>query len=309
MKSNAKVAILVCTYNGEKYISEQLDSIISQSYNNWEIFVSDDGSNDNTINILKQYQEKVGADKFHLTHGPQQGFAWNFLSLLKLSGNNFDYYAFSDQDDIWLSNKLITAINAMSGISNDIPSLYCGRTKLINEVGEDIGYSPLFKKKPSFCNALVQSIAGGNTMVINQSSRRLIIKTPMDAEVVAHDWWVYILVSACGGSVYYDAEPMILYRQHDHNIIGANTSLTARLLRVMKLLDGQFQQWISSNLNLLDVYSNQLQENNKLILLEFIELRNTNIFNKFRIMHRTKLYRQTFIGNIALVLAMILNKI
>ena len=171
------VAILLCTYNGARFLAEQLDSLEAQTHQNWVVIASDDGSSDQTLEILRQYQTKWSSGKLTIRSGSQKGFCQNFLSLACDPEIKADYYAFCDQDDVWLPGKLEAALaNIIANQSDDVPYLYCGRTKYVTENLKPCGMSPLFVFPPSFRNALVQSIAGGNTMVFNLAAKNLIEK-------------------------------------------------------------------------------------------------------------------------------------
>ncbi len=312
MIANKKIAVLICTYNGEKFLRQQLESIVAQTYSNWEIFASDDGSTDDTLAILEEYQRTLGQERFHIVKGPGKGFAWNFLSLLEVSGDGFDYYAFSDQDDEWLATKLEHSLNKLNALKADNegrPALHCGRTMLINEFNECIGYSPLFEKAPSFKNALIQSIAGGNTMMFNAPARKLICLTPHDYKIISHDWWIYIVISGCGGDVIYDESPTIKYRQHTSNIIGSNLGWRARFRRINGLFDGHFQKWIQCNLDALNVMRLPLTDENRLILETFIRARSATFFERIMKFLEIKLYRQTGFGTLAFFIAVAFKKI
>ena len=106
-----------------------------------------------------------------------------------------------------------------------LPLLFCSRTLTITESGTPVGMSPLFRRTPSFRNALVQSLAGGNTMVLNRAARDIVALASRRARFVSHDWWAYLLVTGAGGVVHYSAKPLVRYRQHAQNLVGANTSL------------------------------------------------------------------------------------
>lgn len=312
MISDNNIAVLICTFNGSKFLRKQLDSIISQTYTSWEIFASDDGSTDDTLDILKEYQARLGKNKLHIIKGPGKGFAWNFLTLLQKCGGAYDYYAFSDQDDEWLSDKLERSLGKISSLEIDntkVPALHCGRTMLVNEKDECIGYSPLFCKKPSFRNALIQSIAGGNTMLFNQAARNIINLTPHDFKIVSHDWWVYILISGCNGIILYDEVPTIKYRQHTNNIIGSNLGWRARLRRINGLFDGHFRDWIQCNLNALNAMPLQLSKESRWILENFIEARSSHLITRIIKFSKIKLYRQTSFGTIAFLIAVLFKKI
>lgn len=307
--ASAKVAILLSTYNGERFLVEQLDSLLAQTHCDWIIYASDDGSVDATLAILREYQERVGAERFFILDGPRQGFAKNFMSLVKNPLVVADYFAFCDQDDVWLPNKLEKGLKSVAGIATELPVLYCTRTHLIDEAGNSIGFSPLFSKAPGFANALVQSLAGANTMLLNRPALELLKRTDDRAIIISHDWWAYILVSGCAGRVIYDAEPSILYRQHGGNLIGSNSGLLDRLARLKKMLKGTFKHWNDSNLNALGSFSSSLSEKCKVTLMYFACARNASLLRRVYLLKKAGVYRQTAFGNIGLFVASIINRV
>ena len=165
------VAILLCTFNGAGFLPAQLSSYTDQLLADWRIYASDDGSSDETCAILSEFQRRLGPSRMEMRDGPRGGYVANFLSLACDPSIGADYYAFSDQDDIWESEKLSRAVNWLQSASSQVPAVYCSRTRLIDENGREYGFSPLFRRKPDFKNALVQSIAGGNTMVFNRAAK------------------------------------------------------------------------------------------------------------------------------------------
>jgi glycosyltransferase involved in cell wall biosynthesis len=306
-ESSPTVGILLCTYNGAPYLRGQIDSILAQTHKQWNLFVSDDGSTDETVAILNEYQAALGA-RMTVVEGPKMGFAQNFMSLVR-SEIQCDYYAFSDQDDIWLPEKLARSVSALSAFDSEAPSLYCSRTQLVDKKGNSMGFTPLFSKPPAFKNALVQSLAGANTMVINHKARTLLAQTRKDRSIVAHDWLAYLVVSGCGGSIVYDAEPTLLYRQHDSNLIGANDGIRNRMRRFSETLGGRFKEWNEKNLNILKDATLDLTPENHDILIAFDRLRNENIWKRLCLLQQTKLYRQTMFGTLSLYAAVLLNRI
>jgi glycosyltransferase involved in cell wall biosynthesis len=302
------VAILLCTYNGEAYLREQLDSYLAQTHGHWTLIVSDDGSTDRTLAILESYRTTCGRPII-VREGPRNGFAQNFLSLIRDPMGGYDYYAFSDQDDIWLPDRLQRGLAALTDIAADKPQLYCSRTRLIDGQGNDIGLSPLFQKQPDFRNALVQSIAGANTMLANEATRLLLAQTAVETPIVAHDWLAYLIVTGCGGTVIYDPEPTLLYRQHDGNLIGANAGVRNRVRRVTKMVGGRFRDWNAQNIKVLNGYTPRLTADAARHLHDFAQLRNSGISVRLRLLRRTGLYRQTLAGTLSLYLAVILNRV
>lgn len=305
--SSAKVAILLCTYNGSRFLGEQLESFVRQTHKNWVAYASDDGSSDDTLLLLSKYQLMLGKDRLILLNGPREGFARNFLSLVKNRSITADYFAFSDQDDIWFEDKLERSI-ANATVTN-IPTLYCSRTRLISADRQVQGYSPLFSAAPAFANALVQSIAGANTMLINSQARELLAQTPDDAVIVAHDWLTYLLVTGCGGTVFYDPQPTLDYRQHSENLIGANNGMRDRLVRLAKMWTGRFSEWSTQNLLVLNSFEQKMTPQSQRTMEQFAKARQSSFFARLYLMKKSGIYRQTLPGNISLFIAACLNRI
>lgn len=297
------VAILMCTYNGAAYLHEQLESFSNQSFQNWILYVSDDSSTDATRSILADYQRRWGEHRLVIFDGPCEGFGRNFISLLKRPEVQARYYAFSDQDDAWFSDKLERSVRCLDAIAEATPGLYCSRTRLIDAAGGVIGFSPLFFRPPSFRNALVQSIAGANTMLVNHAARQLLMLVPDDATIVAHDWLTYMIVTACGGQAIYDAEPCLDYRQHGGNLIGANASFNDRVRRLGKMLSGRFVEWNDANLQILDAISDHINEDSRVALRHFAAGRRMKLPGRLCELRQSGVYRQTTAGTISLIVA------
>jgi glycosyltransferase involved in cell wall biosynthesis len=303
-----KVAILMGTYNGERFLKQQLDSIAAQSHSYWELYVSDDGSTDNTLAILDATTINW-PNPTSVRKGPHKGFAANFLSLACDSSIKSDYFAFSDQDDIWDCKKLARALHWLESIPQYIPAMYCSRTLLINEKDEKIGLSPLFKRKPTFQNALVQSIAGANTMVFNKAARNLLLIAGHETPIVSHDWWIYLVVTGCDGKVFYDSYPSLGYRQHHQNLVGSNVGWRARYRRIVASFRGRFAMWNDINFNALIRLNSFLSKENKAALNQFAQIRQNHWILRVLGILRSGLYRQTLLGNMSLLAAAALGKI
>lgn len=303
------VAILLSTYNGASFLARQLDSLLAQSHQDWTIYASDDGSSDSTLDILENYRQRLGSERLVILPGPQQGFAKNFMSLLRRDSIRAPYFAFCDQDDLWHPERLEVGLRQLRALPPNIPALSCSRTQLIDEHDRPIGLSPLFKKPPCFENALVQSIAGGNTMLFNQATRLLLSQTPPDTHIVSHDWWTYILVTGCGGHVFYTSTPTISYRQHGKNIVGANSSPRDRLIRVGKMFKGTFRAWTDDNLRALSFFKSQLSPPNQATLGLFEQGRQASLIRRLKLIHRSAVHRQTLPGTIGLIAAAVLHRI
>jgi glycosyltransferase involved in cell wall biosynthesis len=302
------VAIILGYYDGHRFIGEQLESIFAQTHRNLHVFVCDDAS------PVPLDLESLGLDSDSrarvtvLRREENLGFARNFLYGLEDAGCDFDYYAFSDQDDVWYPDKVNRAIGALVG--NSSPALYCSRTEAVDAAcARSLGYSPLFVRPPSFANALVQSIAGGNTMVLNCAARDLVLGPVGEGEVVSHDWSCYQIISGAGGFVFYDPMPSLKYRQHGGNEVGSNMSWRSRLVRLGGLLSGRFRGWNDANVRLLLQNRELLTGPSEDALDSFIEARNSGLIARVRLFFESGVYRQTRVGSVALWLAIVLNRV
>jgi glycosyltransferase involved in cell wall biosynthesis len=303
------VTILLCTLNGERFLLEQLASLKSQTFKNWKLIASEDGSRDRTRSILVAFQKSCDPGKVEIIDGPRRGATANFLFQACAENLVSEYYAFCDQDDVWDADKLERAIKALEQTDTSIPALYGSRTRLIDEAGNEIGFSPLFHRKPEFRSALVQSIAGGNTMVFNQKARELIVFCGAAVDVPSHDWWLYQVTSACGGQVYYDAYPSVRYRQHADNVIGSNIGWTARMHRFHMVRQGRFRHWEDLNVAALACLRPRMSAENRRIFDLFRMARHEPLLRRATIFAQSGVYRQTALGNLGLVAAIMLNKI
>ena len=299
---------MMCTKNGAAFIDEQLRSIADQTHENWTLIVSDDGSTDPTVQKLQQFA-KAHPQKIMLRRGPGKGVCANFLSLANDSTIDADYFAFSDQDDVWHRDKLRRALAWLATVPTNIPGMYCGRTELMTFDGQPRGLSPLLSRPPTFQNALVQSLAGGNTMVFNRAAKKM-LEEAATVDAVLHDWWVYQLVSAAGGLIYYDPTPMLKYRQHADNVIGSKTDWRARLVRLRPALSGRFRDWNSKNIAALRKLPAHLMTPRSRATLElFIKARNAPFLPRLYFLKQSGVYRQTLLDNLRLFAGAVLKKL
>jgi glycosyltransferase involved in cell wall biosynthesis len=306
---NTSVAILMCTYNGGNFLEEQLDSIQHQDYKNWTLYVNDDGSKDATLDILKRYQKKWGIKKLHIRRGPQKGFSQNFLNIITDKKIQADLYFLSDQDDVWMPHKLSQTLQKISRLDPLGSILYCARTTYVSSDAKKIlGQSDLFLKPPSFRNAIVQCIAGGNTMAFNNPLKKIVSQFK-EADIVSHDWWLYIMNELTGGETLYDKESTILYRQHSRSLIGGNTGIIAKLRRMVMLLSGVYREYNSKHLYTLNKINLPSTRANIKLIDEFSIARDKAILDRLRMIGNLGLYRQTTFGQIALHVSAILHKL
>ena len=223
------MAICMATYNGEKYVEEQIDSIGAQSYSDWVLFIRDDNSSDETVRIIRRCIEKY-QDKIVLIEDKKlQGGSSkkNFAGILNWVDQNckFRYFMFSDQDDYWLPTKVETSIKMVKRLEADYdgPVLVHTDLKVVDQnlqiLGESfVKYRALNPAIKDINHLLVQNNITGCTMCWNEKLNRIINLS--DDNVAMHDWWM-ALVAACFGKIEFISEPTILYRQHGNNVVGA----------------------------------------------------------------------------------------
>ncbi len=292
------VAVLLALHNGARFLGDQLTSYAAQQDVDWRLIVSDDGSTDTGLQMIADFAA-THPDRNIMTHdGPQRGLAANFLHLIGLAGKDVSFAALSDQDDVWLPEKLARATARLADIAAGQPGLYCSRTALCDAGLAPLGHSPHFKRPPSFRNALIQNIAGGNTMVLNRAALDLAQAAAAEAgQVVVHDWWLYQLITGAGGTVVYDDAPSLLYRQHSGNQIGANTSLRARLRRARMVAGGILRLWNDTNIAALRASAHRLTPENRALLEAFATSRSSPLAQRLQTLGWLGLYRQTRGGN------------
>ena len=221
------VQVLLSTYNGEKYLKEQIDSILAQTGVEVHLLVRDDGSKDGTLEILKQYKD------IEIVEAHNVGATRSFFELIKLAGN-YDFYAFADQDDVWDADKLSIAIERLSKYER--PAIYSGNTRLVDGELNFIKNETL-KPITTLGSALVKNYVTGCTAVFNaELMKYLKMYEPMHAPF--HDWWVNLVCLSVGGVSIYDYEPHMNYRQHGNNVVSGNDNLwkkwTSRLKKFNK---------------------------------------------------------------------------
>ena len=239
-----KVAVLLSAYNGEKFLCEQIDSIMNQQNVDLDLYIRDDGSSDRTQEYLKQYVEQN--DSIHLQNGCNLGVANSFMSLLYNVPNHYDYYAFADQDDIWEANKVQEAIRqlkdtgaALYGSNQECVDKYGNRLKIRYSEEENIHLTPI--------SILNENMIAGCTMVFPQWFWQVLSderNRPSESllRIRIHDVWVAEVASVYG-KITYDNRAFIKYRKHENNVVGAApTSLRKNIAtKVKKMVKPEFR--------------------------------------------------------------------
>lgn len=233
-----KVCVLMSSYNGEKYIKEQIDSILAQEEVEIYLLIRDDGSRDATLNILEKYEK---LDNVRLIKGENLGVKKSFLSLIAMAPDYFDYYALSDQDDYWLTDKMISAINHIEGAGENLDDnfLYYSNTCLVDENLFPLNEKGYNVDRPyNFGEILIRNCASGCTYVFGRKLKSL-IQTRRDVnieKIPMHDHWINMICLATGGKIIFEKKSHILYRQHGENAIGNKRTLYVKI-RTSSLLN------------------------------------------------------------------------
>lgn len=243
--------VLLATYNGARFLPEQLESLSAQQGVEWNLLWRDDGSSDDTPALLEAFARRTRRAAPAAAPAGRAGAMASFMHLLAAAPAG-GHYAFCDQDDVWLPGKLARAQAALSEMPAGRPAFYCGRQQLVDAALRPIGLSPLPRRPLGFRNALVQNVATGCTLVLNDAARRLILAAPPPPPETLHDWWCYLLVSGAEGAMRFDPEPGLLYRQHASNAVGTQASLLRRGIAALSRGPERFLAVFRGHLECLD---------------------------------------------------------
>lgn len=276
-----QVTVLMSTYNGERYLQQQIDSILQQCGVKVRLIVRDDGSTDQTLAILKEYQDK-GQLQFYT--GPNLKTARSFLHLLQNSPIS-DYYAFSDQDDVWDKDKLVRAISLLVDRAGGqpVPLLYAGSFRMTDRDLKVIDGGQNHFTTQKFANAIVYSNCTGCTMVMNKSLRDIIKSKPQPHHLLMHDDWIHKVCLAMGGKVIFDTQPKMSYRQHRDNVDGGIHPFSEKLQKVISDRRTQTRIMSSQLSDLLTLYGDELPAKNKELLKYALTLNKGNLFQRLQL--------------------------
>ncbi|EEB83537.1 glycosyltransferase family 2 protein [Roseobacter sp. GAI101] len=293
------VHILMCTKDGGAFLSAQLQSILTQTHKDWSLWISDDGSTDQTVPEIERFIAAHPRRDIRLLQGPRKGCAQNFMSLLAHPGLDGAWVAFADQDDIWMPHKLGRAVDMIwRGTGAQI---YASRSVYTDSQLNVIGMSPRYQRPFEFGNALVQNVLNGNTIVIPPRITDFLRSTvgfSVQANVPFHDWWVYQMVTGAGFDVIHDAKPGVFYRQHENNILGARRINV--LHRAMLLLRRIYVEWVDRNVAMLNELAPVLNRSSRRLLFDFVDWRSQATPILRAPPQSIGVYRQSASGDLAL---------
>lgn len=282
-----KVNILMSTYNGQQFLAEQIRSIQDQSYTDWTLFIRDDGSSDNTKEILKDFERQDS--RIHLIDSDKSDNLGVIKSFHKLVNHDrADYYFFSDQDDVWLPNKLELSLKEAQNYLADLPIMVYMDLKVVNQdleiMTESMVKSQSHHANTELVQELTENTVTGGVAMINHALAEMWQETD---DILMHDWYLALLASAFGNLVFID-QPGELYRQHSDNVLGART------------LSKRFKKWIRPHI-LFAVYwdliknsqkqaSHLLQmplsQSNRELIEAFVTIMDKSMLERFRILRK-----------------------
>jgi hypothetical protein len=314
VRPDPQIAVLMAVYQGAAHLGAQLDSLAAQSHAGWQLIASDDASRDGSGQLLAEFAQQWPHSI--IRQGPGQGGTANFMSLIAALDPEGvargTWMAFSDQDDVWLPDRLargVAALDAQAG-----PAMFCSRTWITDEQLESRRISAPRPRALGFRNALVQNVASGNTILLNAAAADLVRDAAPEALAqggmpVVHDWWIYQLIAGVGGVLVHEDAPTLLYRQHGVNQIGANDGTRARIKRIRMLLAGDMRNWNAVNIGVLGRSATRLTPENRALLVDFAAMRGAALPARLWRFRRLGLSRQTRISTVALWVAACLGRL
>ena len=282
-----KVNILMSTYNGQQFLAEQIRSIQDQSYTDWTLFIRDDGSSDNTKEILKDFERQDS--RIHLIDSDKSDNLGVIKSFHKLVNHDrADYYFFSDQDDVWLLNKLELSLKEAQNYLADHPLMVYMDLKVVNQdleiMTESMVKSQSHHANTELVQELTENTVTGGVAMINHALAEMWQETD---DILMHDWYLALLASPFGNLVFID-QPGELYRQHSDNVLGART------------LSKRFKKWIRPHILFAvywDLIKNSqkqarhllqmpLSQSNRELIEAFVTIMDKPMLERFRILRK-----------------------
>lgn len=311
MDNQPKITILMTSYNNGRFIGEQIDSILAQTWSNWDLIISDDASSDNSWDILKRYEDDH-PDRIQVVRGPHRGGFANNMSLLTDYKLSSDYFACCDSDDVWLPEKLQYAMEKLMPLGHDGTVAYASRVAMVNAENRTFGLSPLCTRvQPCFGNALAQSSIGGATLVFNESAREL-IALGSGCDLFAYDWWSYLILSGAGAHIVYDPRPTMRYRIHDTNQVGKMPGFMTTMRHFVDNIKGyKCNRDVKPYLLAINKFKDRLTPDNRRRLSAMLELHDSGVglYRRIKLVRQACLCRQSKLETIALYFLALLGRL
>lgn len=302
-----QVLVLLSAYNGELYIKEQIDSILRQENVYCRLLVRDDGSKDGTLKILSAYERQY-PEKIHVEFGKNVGCVGSFYQLVQLAMAHYpeaDFFAFSDQDDVWLKDKLSSAIARLSPLNQESPNLYGSDFEPVNGKLESLPFTHGHYYN-TMGEACVINMILGCTMVFNRSAANLFLRAQMSDIPCLHDEWMYKACLAVGGHVVYDETPHILYRQHGDNVVGVNKGWLKRWQCRWRNFKNSYKKRSTTLTQIWRVYESEITADHKCVIRPLIAP--GNFFRRLWIIGASVYRTHSRVNNILFRIAYLCNR-
>lgn len=300
------VSVLLASYNGEKYIRDQLESILNQTLSDLSIVVSDDLSTDKTPAIIREYEKRYPGRVRSLKNRERSGGAQNnFFRLMRFASDMPDssgeYVMLCDQDDVWLPDKAEVTLAQMRKLEErfgkSVPLLVHGDLSVTDKKGLVLHdsmakYQRIAVYDNRFSHYLVENNITGNTVMVNQSLLKRLDHIP--EECFMHDWWLGLLAS-CFGEIAYIDRPLVLYRQHGDNQVGSKSSReqwAARIKNKDRARENYRKMFVQAQ-QFLEIYGNEMSQEKRETLERFLGLSGKNRAGKIYTIWKYKLMKST----------------
>lgn len=303
-RKEIKIQILLATYNGEKYIREQLQSIAELEGNfKFQILLRDDCSTDRTMEIIDEFKKIL--DIKIIPSDRNVGLNKNMYILFENADSDYDYFAFCNQDDIWVKNKFITAVKKLEEFDSDIPLLFTSTSMIVDENLNEIGLS-LIPKKTDFYNAMVQNVSLGHTQVFNTKFLDK-LNGHYNKNIHEIDWWIYLIATALG-TIVFDDKFTVLHRQHGNNSCGYELNFFKKTFNRIRYLKNGKSNSISLQLEaFLSEYGNEINLDHLSETKKFLYSQD-NITKRINYSFKTKIRREGFFETTLLKLLYVIGK-
>lgn len=284
------IVVLLSTYNGEQYLEEQLESILRQKTSHHvDIVIRDDGSGDGTVGILKKYEGNY-PKRIRVHYEKNIGYIHSFFELIqKVEG--YDYYALSDQDDIWLEDKIESAIAQCEECNAKGPLLYASSSFLVNENLEIVGETQKNLRGLSWNNALIQNIFPGHAEVFNDALCQILKQEVDCSKIYVHDFWIMYMARLYGETIF-DNTSHTWYRQHGTNTVGFGKNRLEWIAGRLKRIGHNDNKKIAEQIGYFyECYQDDMNEELRSSVADFINSQKS-LWRRLGYLGRTKLYRQ-----------------
>ena len=305
----SRVSIVLSTYNGEKYIEEQINSILSSSYQDIDLYIRDDGSSDRTMEILEGYRSNAPEQIHVFRNDVNLGVTLNFLQ--GICDTTADYIMLCDQDDVWKSNKICDTLKRMrhmeAQLGKELPiAVFTDATVVdgsLNKLHDSFFRTgKLNPLKTDLPHILMENKLIGCTVMINASLRRVLKSRHLPEKARYHDWWLALIAASCG-KIGYLPEQTLLYRQHGNNVVGSTSFLSYVKSRITSLkkqkaavltLEKQAEEF-------LKLYWEYLTADSREVLRQFADLQKSGFIRKRVILLQYGFLKTGFIRNLGLM--------